>query len=419
LKRTLADLALFGGEPAFAEPLHVGRPNIGDRTRLLARIQNILDRKWLTNHGPYVHAFEETVAHMAGVKHCIAVCNGTVGLEIAIRALGLSGEVIVPSFTFVATAHALQWLGLTPVFCDIDPGTYTLDPAAVEALVTPRTSGILGVHVWGRPCAVEALDAIARRHRLKLLYDAAHAFGCSHNGRPIGSFGDAEVFSFHATKFVNTFEGGAIVTGDGELAARIRLMANFGFSDYDQVDSLGTNGKLNEISAAHGLTLLEELDAIVAANRSRFQMYRHHLCAVPGLRLLCGEAGDESNHQYVVVEVDEKRTGISRDRLVELLWAENVHARRYFHPGCHRMAPYRDLYPDAGRCLPHTEQASRRLLVLPTGPSLSGDMVAAVCDLLGFCAVHGPAIEERASRREDSPAQGSIPIGEAGHPAPG
>src|SRR6185369_4193577 len=224
MKRTKADLAVLGGPREFAEPLHVGRPNIGDRGRLLSLINDMLDRRWLTNQGPLVQEFERRVAEHVGVEHCVAMCNGTVALEIAIRALGLTGEVILPSFTFIATAHALQWQEITPVFCDIDPHTHRLDPNRVESMITPRTSGIIGVHVWGRPCDVDALTEIAERRKLTLLFDAAHAFSSSRNGTMVGGFGAAEVFSFHATKFLNTGEGGAVVTNDDDLAQRMRLM---------------------------------------------------------------------------------------------------------------------------------------------------------------------------------------------------
>src|SRR3569832_90492 len=189
-------LAIFGATPTFEEKIHVGRPNIGNRQNLLNRINDILDRKWLSNAGPYVGEFECRIAEILGVKHCIATCNGTVALELVAKAANLTGEVILPSFTFVATAHAMQWLGLTPVFCDIDPQTHTIDADRVEQLITPRTSAIVGVHVWGQPCNVEALAAIAHRHNLKLMFDAAHAFHCKYNGRMLGNFGDAEVLSF-------------------------------------------------------------------------------------------------------------------------------------------------------------------------------------------------------------------------------
>jgi dTDP-4-amino-4,6-dideoxygalactose transaminase len=170
-------------KPAFPEPLYVGRPNIGDRRALMDRIDGILDRRWLTNHGPVIREFEERIASLLGVKHCVAMSNATVALEIASRAVGLEGEVIIPSFTFIATAHALQWQGITPVFADIDPTTHSLDPSSVESLVTPKTTGIVGVHLWGRACDTEALQAIASKHGLKLMYDASHAFACSHNGK--------------------------------------------------------------------------------------------------------------------------------------------------------------------------------------------------------------------------------------------
>ncbi|MCZ8092138.1 MAG: aminotransferase class I/II-fold pyridoxal phosphate-dependent enzyme, partial [Acidovorax sp.] len=202
----------------FSSPLHVGRPNIPNKDIFLSYVGEILENQWLTNNGPLVQRFEQQVAERLGVKHCVAMCNGTIALEIAIRALGLSGEVIVPSWTFVATAHALYWQGITPVFADIDPVTHNLDPVAVRKMITPRTSGIIGVHLWGRAAPVEALKDIAEEYGLKLMFDAAHAFGSSYRGHSIGCFGTCEVFSFHATKSFNTMEGGAVTTNDDELA---------------------------------------------------------------------------------------------------------------------------------------------------------------------------------------------------------
>ena len=217
-KEGVEDLAAFGGVPAFSEPLHVGRPNVGDQARFLARVEGMLNRRWFTNNGPLVVELEAKLASFLGVPHCILACNATIALQMTIRALGWKGEVIVPSFTFVATAHALAWQEVTPVFCDVDLSTHNIDPTKIEALITSRTAGIIGVHVWGRPCDVSAIDRIANANNLTVVYDAAHAFACSHRGRKIGSFGNAEVFSFHATKFFNTFEGGAITTLDDALA---------------------------------------------------------------------------------------------------------------------------------------------------------------------------------------------------------
>lgn len=375
-------LALLGGEPLFTEPLHVGRPNLGDRAAFMARMEGILDRNWLTNAGPLVVELEAAICRELGVAHCVAMTNGTIALEIAIRALGLAGEVIVPGFTFVATAHALQWQEITPVFCDIDPATHRLDPGRVEAHLTPRTTGILGVHLWGMPCDVAALDRLASEHGLQLLFDAAHAFGSTYDGRPIGNFGRAEVLSFHATKFLNSFEGGAVVTNDPALAEKMVLMRNFGFAGLDRVVYVGTNGKMTEPSAAMGLTNLESISTFIDANRHNYERYRAGLMGLQGLRLLAPPEGERWNHQYVVVEVNAGAAGLTRDDLVDVLWAEGVRARRYFHPGVHRMEPYRSYFPHAGLMLPETERLSERVLVLPTGTAIGEAEVSAICGVL-------------------------------------
>jgi len=365
---------------ASSEKLHVGRPNIGNRERLMARIGDLLDRRWLTNAGPYVLELEARLAEYLGVKHVIATCNATVALEIAIKALGLEGEVIVPSFTFVATAHALQWQGITPVFGEIDPRTHMLDPEHAEMLITPRTTGIVGVHLWGDTCDVDGLQAVADRHGLTLLFDAAHAFGCSRKGTMVGNFGAAEVFSFHATKFFNTFEGGAIATNDGSLAQKMRLMKNFGFSGYDNVVSVGTNGKMSEISAAMGLTSLESIDELIAVNRRNYLRYRDGLEGMPAVRFLDHhDERERSNFQYIVVEIDNALASASRDDIMNGLWGQNVLARRYFYPGVHNMEPYRTLAPHQRMLLPRTEALVQRTLVLPTGTAVTDDDVDFIC----------------------------------------
>ena len=376
------ELAIFGGKAAFAESLHVGRPNIGDRDRLMARIGDLLDRRWLSNNGQYVQEFEQRIADAIGVKHCVAVCNATVALEIAIRALELSGEVIVPSFTFVAVAHALQWQEITPVFSDIDPKSHNLDPSRVEEMITPRTSAIIGVHLWGRACNVEALASIAASRGLKLLFDAAHAFGCSHNGKMIGGFGDAEVFSFHATKIINSFEGGAVVTNNDVFADKIRLMRNFGFAGYDNVTRLGLNGKMAEVCAAMGLTSLEAMTGIVAVNRQNCEVYRDGLMGLPGISLVEYDPSERNNYHYVVIEVDPERATLNRDELLAVLHKENVLARRYFWPGCHRMEPYKSLYPNAHWFLPQTERLAARVITLPTGQAITPEMIRVICDII-------------------------------------
>ena len=383
-KRRLSDLAIFGGPPLTTAPLHVGRPNLGDKTRLLQRISDILDRRWLTNGGPLVQELEERLAEFLQVDHFIATSNGTLALEIATRATSMTNQVIVPSFTFVATPHSLVWQGLEPLFCDISPATHHLDPEAVERAINPNCTGILGVHLWGRPCQVEALEAIARTHGLPLVYDAAHAFGCSHGGRSVGTFGDAEIFSFHATKFVNGFEGGAIATNNSEIAARARLMRNFGFSGNDQVDSIGINGKMHEASAAMLLTSFEAMDDIISHNRRIYHEYKYHLDGIPGISLLHYDERERNNYQYIVLEIDPAQSALDRDDLVRVLWAENVLARKYFYPGCHRTEPYRSLPPEKRAILPATEWLAERVVTLPTGQAMTLEAVRGICDIVAL-----------------------------------
>jgi dTDP-4-amino-4,6-dideoxygalactose transaminase len=384
LIRTWSDLAINGAAPAFSEPLHVGRPNIGDRARFSDLVGEMFSRAWLTNNGPLVQQLEARIAQKLGVRHCIAMCNGTIALEIAIRALGLTGEVIVPSYTFIATAHALHWQAITPVFADIDPATHNIDPDSVRSKITPRTSGIIAVHLWGRPAPIIPLQAIADEHDLQLMFDAAHAFGCSSNSAPIGGFGRCEVLSFHATKVFNTFEGGAVVTNDDSLADALRLMRNFGFSGYDNVIHPGTNGKMPEVNAAMGLVNLDSFAEFVEANRKCHGAYANALAGIGGTHLIAYEGDASPNYQYVVMEVDPSFP-CGRDRIIEVLQAENILARKYFWPGCHAMKPYRELFPDAGNSLPHTKAVAERVIVLPTGPGLpegAPDAIASVLSVL-------------------------------------
>jgi dTDP-4-amino-4,6-dideoxygalactose transaminase len=262
----------------------------------------------------------------------------------------------------------------------------------VEALITPRTTGIIGVHVWGRAADVTALSEIASRRGLRLLYDAAHAFACTARGRTIGSFGDAEVFSFHATKFLNSGEGGAVATNDDALAERMRLMRNFGFAGYDRVVYVGTNGKMGELSAAMGLTSLEAIDTFVAANRANHASYTTALAGIPGITIVPYDGAERTNFQYVVLEVDEEETGLTRDELQRVLWAENVMARRYFYPGCHRMEPYRSYFPHAGLLLPETERLVTRVLTLPTGTAVDATIVGGVCAIIRAAMEDAPHV---------------------------
>jgi dTDP-4-amino-4,6-dideoxygalactose transaminase len=401
-KANLEDLALFGAPPAFNQPLYVGRPNIPDRQALLRRIEDLLDRRWLSNNGPYVKEFEHRLAGLLGVRHCVAVCNATLGLELTARALGWQGEVILPSFTFIATAHAMRWQGLTPVFCEVDPATHNLDPRAVERAITDRTAGIVGVHVWGRPCDVDGLQDIANRAGVGLVFDAAHALGCTSRGRSLGRFGQAEVFSFHATKFVNAFEGGVIATDSGELAGTLESMRNFGLDQHEYASRLGTNAKMSEISAAMGLGSLESMDAWTAVNRRNYGLYQTLCGGLPGLDPVAYDEAERNNYQFVVYEIDESRSGLSRDLVRDVLRAENIIARPYFYPGCHRMEPYARERSGSPLVLPETDRLSARVLALPTGTAVGEEDIRGIARLLDLCWRH--AGELTAMHRQHSTA---------------
>jgi len=362
--------------PAFAVPLRVGTPNIGDRNAFWARLDAAFDRGWLSNGGPLMEEFEQRVALIAGTSHAVATSNATAALQLAIRAAGLTGEVIVPSLTFAATAHAVSWLGLDPVFCDVDPVTGQIDPDHAESLVTPATSGIMAVHLWGRTAPVAALEDLAARRGLALFFDSSHAFACTHAGRPVGTGGAGEVFSFHATKFVNAFEGGALVTDDDALAARVRSMLNFGLVDEDEVAYVGINAKMSEASAAMGLTSLDSLETFVVRNEANHRAYVAGLAGTPGLRLIPFDEQERNNFQYVILQVLPE-AALDRDGLLAVLKRENVLARRYFRPGCHEMAPYR-----GSTRLPHAEALTATVLALPTGMQVGEAGIAQICRII-------------------------------------
>jgi dTDP-4-amino-4,6-dideoxygalactose transaminase len=364
------------------ETLHVGRPNLGDRAVFEKLVNEIFERRWFTNNGVVVREFEAKLCDYLGVKHCIPVCNATVGLQLVCHALELTGEVILPAFTFVATPHAVHWEGLTPVFADVDLESHTICTNSVESLITDQTSAIIGVHVWGHACDTQRLDDIADRHGLSVMYDAAHAFGCAHQGKMIGNYGRCEVFSFHATKFFNTFEGGAIATNDDQLAEKIRLMTNFGFAGMDRVVHLGTNAKMTEISAAMGMSVFARLDEILQCNQTNYLRYQQHLANTPGLRLFSYDHLEKINWQYIVLEIDEPQFGASRDQVFQHLRDRNIIARRYFYPGCHQMEPYQSLFGDLSSRLPKTEFLCERVLCLPTGSSVGLDDVDEICQLI-------------------------------------
>jgi dTDP-4-amino-4,6-dideoxygalactose transaminase len=384
--------ALLGGEPAFGEPLYITRPTLPPRAALDREVDRIYESGWLTNSGPLVPELEHRLAERLGVPWCAAFCNGTVALQTALRSLDLDGEVITTPFTFPATAHAIEWNGLTPVFCDIDPHTYNLDPACAAALVDERTSALLPVHVFGNPCDVEALAALAAKHELKIVYDAAHALGVTHRGRAIGDFGDLSILSFHATKLFHTAEGGAVIGRDASLLKRIALLRNFGIVNEDEVRGVGTNGKMSELHAALGLALLGGLDGELDGRARAHAVYLERLAAVEGIGMQRLAPETTYNHAYFPIEIDAAAFGLTRDQVHAAMRAENIIARKYFWPLCSENDAYRHLPSARPERIPNAVRVASRVLCLPLFGELTPDDVHRVSDSLLAIRAAAPEI---------------------------
>ena len=367
----------------FSEPVYVTRPLLPPLAAVTARLEAVWRSQQLTNIGAQHDQLESALRTLLGVRELSLFTNGTVALITAIRALHLTGDMLTTPFTFPATPHALSWSGITPVFCDIDPVTLNIDPASVERAVTSRTTGILAVHVYGTPCDVEGLARIADRHRLKIIYDAAHAFGTRVNGRGIGDFGDLTMFSFHATKLFHTAEGGALACGDASLKAQIDDLRNFGIHGPDAVQAIGLNGKMSELQAALGLCVLDGLAEELAQRLRLLARYRERVTGITGLSLLHGLNGDtDTSCQYAVIRVDAARFGCSRDALHRELQAYNVFTRKYFSPLCSRYDCYRDLPSAAPSNLPVATRAVQEVLCMPLYGGLAESDVDRICDMI-------------------------------------
>ena len=350
-------------KPRLKKAFHVGKPNIPNKEKLLSKFSEVLENEWLTNNGPLVQEFEHKIKQYLGVKHCICVCNATIGLELLQRALDLQGEVIIPSFTFISTANSLRWQKIRPVFCDIKEDTHLIDTDLIEELITEKTSAILAVPIWGQPCNYSVLEKIAKKYSLKLIFDSAHAFGCKSGDAFIGGFGDAEVFSFHATKAFSSGEGGAITTNSDELAEKLRYMRNFGFDGFDKTVRLGTNAKMSEFAAAYGLVSIDELQSVINHNAEIYKGYIKQFSQFNEIEILKYSEHDYSNHQYAVAHVQANY----RDNLVQHFHDNNILVRRYFYPGCHRLEPYKSDHSYNNTQLPNTENVASKVIVLPTG----------------------------------------------------
>ena len=366
----------------FDEPIYVTRPMLPDLEDVCRELQGIWASRWLTNNGPVHRVFEEQVRRRLKVSYLSLFNNGTIALLVAASSLRLKGEVITTPFTFPATPHALFWNGITPVFCDIDERSMTIDPGKIESLVTPATSAILGVHVFGTPCDTEAIQRIADRHGLKVMYDAAHAFDTEIDGIGIGSFGDVSMFSFHATKLFHTAEGGALTCRESDLKQRIDLMKNFGISSEEEVTMPGINGKMNEIQAALGLVNLRLLDAEREKRKRIVETYRSCLSSIEGVTITELPSNIVNSYQYFVIRVNRARFGVSRDEVYARLRQFNVFARKYFYPLCSDYPCYRDLPSTAPADLPVAQKVVSEVLCLPLYGDLPVSSVERICGII-------------------------------------
>ncbi len=358
---------------------------IGDKKKIVENIYNCLESGMLTNEGVQLKQLEKEIKEYLDVENISLFCNGTIALMIALKGLGLTGEVITTPFTFPATVHALEWLGLTPVFCDINVDTMCIDAEKIEALITDKTSAILGVHVYGIPCDVIKIDEIAAKHRLKVVYDAAHSFLTRINNKSIGLYGDVSMFSFHATKLFNTIEGGALIYNDKELTEKFYLLKNFGIKTPEEVILSGINGKMNEIQAIVGLENLRSLETEIQKRKELFEFYNSELSDIDGVKLINYPANTTSSFQYYPIRVEPNITNTSRDEIFEELKIQNILARKYFYPLCSNYPLYSNIQSANKALLPVANKISEEILCLPFFGSLEKHIAKTICNVIKSC----------------------------------
>jgi len=365
------------------KPVYVTRPALPPLEEFHEYLEKIWDSKILTNNGPFHQQFEEKLAKYLGVQYLSLFSNGTLALVTALQALRITGEVITTPFSFVATAHSLWWNNIKPIFADIEPRTFNLDPNRIEAAITPKTIAILPVHVYGNPCDVDAMRDICDTYGLKLIYDAAHAFGTRINGASVADFGNLSILSFHATKVFNTFEGGAIICHDQATKNRIDYLKNFGFAGETTVVAPGINAKMNEFQAALGLLQLKYVDENIKKRRTIAEKYREGLSNVKGIRFMEDMPGVQHNYAYFPIFIDEGKYGVSRDDLYKKLKASNIYGRRYFYPLISSFPTYRGLESAMPANLPVASRIAEQVLCLPIFPDLDQDEQYCIIDICG------------------------------------
>ncbi len=360
----------------------VTQPVLPPLEEFVKSLEKIWDCKWLTNNGQFHQDFEKALAKHLGVKYVSLFSNGTLALISALQVMRITGEVITTPYSFVATTHALHWNGIKPVFADIDPITLNLDPKKIEAAITPKTTAIMPVHVYGTPCNVEAIKEIADTYGLKVIYDAAHAFDVDVNGNSVLNYGDMSILSFHATKVFNTIEGGAIICNDEATKKRIDYLKNFGFAGETKVIAPGINAKMNELQAAYGLLQLEHIDEAISKRKYIADLYRNLLTDVDGITFLKDIEGVKHNYAYFPIFIDKKKYGKSRDDLYEELKKHNIYGRRYFYPLISQFPTYSGLPSAALGNLSIAEGVTKQVICLPIYPDLLKENINEICRIV-------------------------------------
>ena len=371
-----------------SSPLYVTKPFLPELSDFTPYLEKIWESNILTNGGPFHQQLEQELADYLGVKHVCLFANGTLALITALQSIRVSGDVITTPFSFPATSHALHWNGLKPVFCDVEEGTYNLDPEKIERCITPETTAILPVHVYGHPCKMERIQEIAFKHGLKVIYDAAHCFGVDYKDESILNFGDLSILSFHATKIFNTFEGGAIICHNEVIKKRIDHLKNFGYENEVTVVTPGMNSKMNELQAAMGLLQLKSIDERISSLKNIYNAYREQLKDLEGITFLNEIEDVKHNYAYFPILIDEYIFGVSRDVVYETLKEYNIHVRRYFYPLISEFPMYSNR-PSANPVLLETAtEVSRKVLCLPNHSKLTLEEVTQVCNALKSIKQH-------------------------------
>lgn len=366
----------------FDKPIYITRPLLPNLNSVMGRLQDVWKAQWLTNNGYQHQLLEEKLKDYLKVPALSLFTNGTIALIVACQSMRLSGEVITTPFTFPATPHVLAWNGIRPIFCDVDPVTMNIDTEKIELLITPQTTAILAVHVFGTPCNVMKIQQIANRYGLRVVYDCAHAFGSEVDGIGIGNFGDVSMFSFHATKLFHTGEGGALTYRDPNLKPRVDFLKNFGIKNEDEVVMPGINGKMSEIQAALGLAVLECIEEEKKKRRLLREAYEYHLSDIEGISCVEEKQGVKSSCQYFVIRIDENAFGKSRDYVYDKLKEFNVFTRKYFYPLCSEYPCYRQLPSSSPANLPVAHKVVQEALSMPFYGGLYVDDIERICEIV-------------------------------------